>query len=200
MNQDDSMEFERKKRRFLEEVDDLYDLMKRLPWVILAGLTFVGFLWIAGVVPQNELRGLAVRDMGPFIVPSKVDARIQKGLVEVPLSDLLEKRMITFEYHSNGKRMPLLAYQAPTGKIVTAIGLSKRCNSQSFHIEGAEMVCDLCHTRWELESLKGIEGECQGESLEMVPHFVYGGRLIIRETDVQKKKPQMAGERAWISA
>ena len=190
------MEFERKKRRFLEKVDDTYDLMKRLPWAIFAGLTFVGFLWILGVLSQNDLRAFSTGDRNQFISTTKVDAVSKKGLIEVPLKTVLEKKMTSFEYHSNGNRMPLLAYQTPTGKIVTFIGLSEPCNSQNFHIEGAEMVCDLCQTRWDLESLKGVEGECQGQSLEMVPHFFHKGNLFIKETDVQKKKPQMAGERA----
>ncbi len=200
MNQDDSMEFERKKRRFLEKVDDLYDLMKRLPWAILAGLAFVGLLWILGVNTRDDLRAFSTGDRNQFIPATKVDAVSEKGMIGVPLKTVLEKKLISFEYNANGNRTPLLAYQAPTGKIVTAIGLSEPCASQNFHMEGAEIVCDLCHTRWNLESLKGVEGECQGESLEMVPHYFQKGNLLIKTIDVQKKTPQMAGERAWISA
>lgn len=194
------MDFERKKKRFLDEVDGIYELMKTLPWVILAGITFVGLLAIFGVFSQDDLRAFPKGDRNQFISPTKVDAVSKKGLVGVPLKTLLEKKMISFAYSSNGNRIPLLAYQAPTGKIVTAIGLSEACGSLDFHIEGAEIVCDLCQTRWNLESLKGVVGECQRQPLEMVAHFIHRGYLFIKATDIQKNNFQMVGERAWISA
>jgi len=127
-------------------------------------------------------------------------APIKDGFVEVPLQLVEEKKLVSFYYSRDGESVPLLAYSTPAGKFGTVVGFSRPCQSEQFHLEGDEIVCDLCHTRWELESLNGVEGDCQGESLERVPHYVYRGRLIIRETDVQEKKPQIAGEGAWISA
>ena len=186
MNQDESMESE-KRRKFFEKVEETYDSVRGLPWVILAGLTLAGFLWIAGLFPQNEPRGLSAWDGNQFIPMTKVDAMSKKGLVEVPLYIVLEKKMVSFEYDSNGNRIPLLAYTTPKGKIVTAVGLSEPCQSRDFHIEGAEIVCDLCHTRWDLETLRGLAGECRGQSLAMVPHFLHKGRLIMKEMDVRNE-------------
>jgi hypothetical protein len=191
MNEDESMEFE-KRRKFFEKVDETYEPVRRLPWVILAGLTFAGFLWMWGVFTHNELMGLSA-SRNQFIPLTKVDAMSKEGLVEVPLYVVLEKKMVSFEFNFNENRIPLLAYTTPKGKIVTAIGLSRPCNSQDFHIEGKDLVCDVCHTRWDLESLEGKDGECQGQSLETIPHFLHKGKLIIKETDVGTNRPQMAG-------
>jgi len=117
----------------------------------------------------------------------KVEPLITNGTIEVSISTVKENKLVSFEYSWGGKQVPLLAFLAPTGEIGTAIGLSEPCHSRDFHIEGAEIVCDLCYTRWDLDTLKGIEGECQGQSLAKVPHFLHKGKLIIKEMDVRKE-------------
>jgi len=153
--------------------------------VLAAGVK--GFFWQDQKV---QFRGEPIGNLKKQEQPIrmvKVEPLITNATIEVPISMVEEKKLVSFEYSWDGKQVPLLAFLAPTGKIVTAVGLSEPCQSRDFHIEGAEIVCDLCHTRWDMETLRGVAGECQGESLAMVPHFLHKGRLIMKEMDVRKE-------------
>jgi hypothetical protein len=109
---------------------------------------------------------------------------VRDGFVEVPLKFVQEEKLVSFEYRGPGGEVPLLAYMTPSGKIGTAVGLSFPCHSDKFHLEGNEIVCDLCFTRWKIETLKGVDGECHAFPPEMIAHFVHKGRLYIREVDI----------------
>ena len=153
--------------------------------VLAAGVK--GFFWQDQKV---QFRGEPIGNLKKQEQPIrmvKVEPLITNATIEVPISMVKENKLVSFAYSWEGKQVPLLAFLAPTGKIVTAIGLSEPCQSRDFHIEGAEIVCDLCHTRWDLETLRGIAGECQGQPLAMVPHFLHKGRLIMKEMDVRKE-------------
>jgi uncharacterized membrane protein len=121
---------------------------------------------------------------------SKVEAIVDNGRVEVPLDVVKERKLISFQYQDKEGRIPLLAYITPSGKVVTAVGACEPCNSTRFHIEGNELVCDNCFTRWSLETLKGINGGCTAYPPDILFHTVDGGKLTIKEIDVQSWKPR----------
>ena len=126
------------------------------------------------------------------ITMTKVDAVVGKGLVEIPLELVKENKLVSFEYERGDGAVPLLAFLTPSGKIVTAVGLSELCHSKSFHLEGNEIVCNVCSTRWDAETLQGGSGECPAYPPEMLTHTVHDGRLIIREVDLKNWKPRIA--------
>lgn len=109
--------------------------------------------------------------------------------------------MVSFEYRQPGgteyaneeTQVSLLAIATPEGKILTALGVSEPCGSTSFHLEGNEIVCDLCFTRWKIETLKGVDGACHAFPPEMIPHFVHKGKLYVREVDVQNRVKEKMG-------
>lgn len=72
---------------------------------------------------------------------------------------------------------------------MTAVGISEPCNSKSFHLEGNEIVCNLCFTRWDLETLKGVSGECAAHSMDILTHVVNRERIMVKEVDIQNWKP-----------
>lgn len=124
---------------------------------------------------------------------TKVEANVGKGLLEIPLEAVRENKLVSFEYKSNsGTRVPLLALMTPKGKVVTAVGVSEPCNSESFHIEGNDLVCNICGAHWALNDLKWISGDCASNGPEYVPHLIEKGRLIISELDVRNWKPRIA--------
>ncbi len=122
---------------------------------------------------------------------AKVDVVVQKGAVEVPLGPVKMNRLVSFEYQRPDGRVPLLAYITPSGKLVTAVAVCEPCRSTSFHIEGHEMVCNSCFTRWDLETLKGISGGCLNYPPDTLRHEIQGGKLMIKELDLKNWKPRV---------
>ncbi len=120
---------------------------------------------------------------------TKVEARVGKGLVEIPLELVKNKRLVSFKYRGKYGELPLLAYVTRSNKIVTIVGISEPCNSDSFHLEGNEIVCEICFTRWDLDTLKGVNGHCIATPPELIPHSVHQGRLIITEMDIRNWRP-----------
>ena len=158
---------------------------KKMAWaavLVVAVISILDFLR----TPQQD------RDMQGFaLVPmTRIEATAGKGLIEVPLDLVKKNKLVSYEYKRLDGPIPLLAYMTPSGSIVTAIGLSEPCNSRNFHLEGNEIVCNLCLTRWKLETLEAVKGNCTKYPPEMLVHTIHDGRLIIREVDVQYWKPR----------
>ena len=122
---------------------------------------------------------------------TKIEPFIRDRTLEIPVAAVDGGKLVSFEFREADRSIPLLAFQTSSGKIETAVGVSWFCGSKSFHIEGAEIVCDLCFTRWDLETLRGVSGECFEHPLDKVSHTVQDGRLMIREADIQEWKPRM---------
>jgi len=118
-------------------------------------------------------------------------APVKDGFVEVPLQLVKEKKLVSFHYFKNGEAVPLLAYLTPAGNFGAVMGFSRPCQSEQFHLEGDDIVCDLCLTRWDLETLKGVSGECLDHPLDKIMHTVRDGKLMIREAGIQEWNPRM---------
>jgi len=116
---------------------------------------------------------------------------VRDGVVEIPLKVVQEKKLVSFEYRQVGGTVPLLAYVTPSGRIGTAVGLSFPCHSERFHLEGNQIVCDVCLTRWDLETLQGTSGECLDHPLDRLSNTIQGGKLMIQETEIQSLKSKM---------
>ncbi len=117
---------------------------------------------------------------------TKYLAEVKEGFVEVPLQLVEEKKLVSFYYSKDGEAVPLLAYATPAGNFGTIVGFSKPCQSERFHLEGNQIVCDLCITRWDLETLKGVSGDCLDHPLDKIMHVVRDGKLMIREARIQE--------------
>jgi uncharacterized membrane protein len=114
-------------------------------------------------------------------------ASLAGGNVTLPLAEVKEKKLVGFTY--NGKQqLPLLAYISPSGKVVTAVSLCEPCNSTTFHIEGDQLVCNTCGTRWSLEGLKGISGGCTLYPPDAFTNSLNGDKVVIPEANVQSWK------------
>ena len=122
--------------------------------------------------------------MTDLTVPAATDGRIVLSAATIK-----EKRLVWFAYGE--KKTPVLAYVAPSGKIVTAISMCEPCRSERFHIEGDELVCNACGTRWTLEDLKGISGGCPEYPPERLDNQIAGDRVTIDEKAVLEWKPRV---------
>ncbi|MGE5549789.1 MAG: DUF2318 domain-containing protein [Bacteroidota bacterium] len=122
--------------------------------------------------------------MTDITVPAATD-----GKIALSLAAIKEKKLIWFAYGAD--RTPVLAYVAPSGKIVTAISMCEPCRSERFHIEGDQLVCNACGTRWTLEDLKGISGGCPEYPPEILDNQINGDQVVLSEKAVLTWKPRV---------
>jgi uncharacterized protein len=165
--------------------------------VILAAVLPVSWL-IYRTVLQDEPQTLPASQVIESVSYEKqsvtmipVEAIFEKGSVRVPVDLVKKNKLIYFEYQRKDGRIPLLAYITPSGKLVTAVSMCEPCNSTRFHIEGNQMVCNACSTRWDLETLKGISGGCLDYPPDALRHTVNGDKIDIQEMDLQNWKPRV---------
>lgn len=142
-------------------------------------------------VPAQPTVTANVNYAGQKISMTDVSAKVQNGKISLPLETVLEKRLVRFEYESNGNKIPLVAYITQTGKVVTAVSMCEPCRSTRFHIEGKTIVCNACATTWNLETLKGISGGCLNYPPDVIPSAVEKGLIQIDEKLVTQWKPRV---------
>ena len=82
--------------------------------------------------------------------------------LEAPTSTLTyQGRTVPLEYYKSGNYLPLITFQAPSGKVFTGIRVCEPCGSFSFHIvQGKYLECDVCGTRWNLDNFADSSGGC----------------------------------------
>jgi uncharacterized protein len=98
-----------------------------------------------------------------------------------------------------GNTLPMLAYVAPSGRAVVATSFCEPCRSTSFHIEGDQLVCDSCFTRWDLNTLAGLAGGCMDYPPEEVVAEVRGDQLFIPIEALESWVPRAYGGAAEMS-
>jgi len=128
---------------------------------------------------------------GQNIRMTTVEAVAGSGYLDIPAQIVQDRKIVYFEYSKNGKKVPLMAYITPSGKLVTAISMCEPCRSTKFHIEGDEMVCNACGTRWTLEKLQGVSGGCLAYPPDVVAHALEGGKVKIQDALVLAWKPRV---------
>lgn len=157
----------------------------------LAGVAiFASFLWAFvshigdqphPVIEKQQTVAMYTAYTDQKISQSPVEVRVQNGKIIIPLSVVLEKKIVEFEYDSPTTVVPLLAYISNEGKLVTSIRFCEPCNSKSFEIESKELLCGNCTTRWSLNNLKGISGSCQKYPPAPIPSEIVGNEIQIDE-------------------
>ena len=133
---------------------------------------------------MNAAAGNAIREV-------TIQPTVANGKISIPVEEVRKNKLVAFDFQSGGKKVPLTAWVAPSGAIKTAIRMCEPCNSTSFHIEGNQLVCNTCGTRWDLESEKGISGGCTNYPPEPLPSVVDGDNVIIDQGPVLTWKPRV---------
>ena len=163
--------------------------------IILAAAVPV-FWWIAkdGEAGAKKLSGSHVMGKVAYgnttVAMTPVDAVTGNGVLEIPLEVMKEKKLVSFSYVNKGNQLPLMAYITPKGMLVTAVSMCEPCRSTKFHIEGTNMVCNTCGTRWDLESLNGISGGCLTYPPDAIGHVIQDGKVKIKERALLNWKPR----------
>ncbi|GAB4250780.1 MAG: hypothetical protein Kow00122_08370 [Thermoleophilia bacterium] len=122
--------------------------------------------------------------------------------ISIPLADLQRNFIVGFTYQrsnpmpkgyqlaAGGNILPLMAYVAPSGRLVVATSFCEPCRSTQFHFEGNQLVCNVCFTRWDLNTLIGIGGGCFDYPPEEVLAEVRGDRVFVPKADLESWVPR----------
>jgi uncharacterized protein len=166
--------------------------------IIVIALAGIGY-WIIqgestaanpGISAQPKVSG-KVDYTGQKIQMADIQAKVEKGKISIPLSEVMEKKMVRFEYQAKGVSVPLLSYVTQSGRIITAVSMCEPCKSTRFHIKDKTLVCNACYTEWDLENLKGIKGGCLNYPPDVIPSTIEQDRIIIDEKVVLGWKPRV---------
>jgi DNA-directed RNA polymerase subunit RPC12/RpoP len=122
---------------------------------------------------------------GTKFTMTSIPARVENDFIVISLSDVIEKRMVAFTYEGKTKKVEMMAYINPQGKLVTSVAMCEPCNSKSFHSESQDLVCDNCGTRWNFSTLEGISGSCQKYPPDPIPSEIVGGEVRINKRLVE---------------
>lgn len=140
------------------------------------------------VISNQPEIAMSTMYMGQTLEQQTITPEIQNGSVVFSLSLLLQKKIVAFDYPTATGKLPLLAYISADGKLVTAIRMCEPCNSTTFRIEGTEIVCGNCGTRWKLNNLEGISGSCQKYPPDPIPSKIVDNQVQIEETYLKNWK------------
>lgn len=87
-----------------------------------------------------------------------LDLKLEKTTSELTY----QGRTIPLNLYKSGEYLPLITIITPAKKVISGIRVCEPCGSFSFHIvQGKYLDCDSCHTKWNIETLNGVEGGCQ---------------------------------------
>ena len=123
---------------------------------------------------------------------TKVVSKVENGkAVIATLTTVKEKKFIWTEYKANGKRVPLTAFIQPDGKVMVAVSFCEPCKGEFFHITGNTLVCNVCGTVWDLQTLEGISGGCLTYPPQALTYSLSGDNLEIPQTVLDSWVPRV---------
>jgi len=175
--------------------------------VIVLGLAFGGFAaYQYFVVPQAV--GGATVDSGVTypagrvpMVPFDGAQQTAEGL-SFPVQTLKDSLIVGLSYErsqpmpagyqaaTGGNGLPLLSYISPKGNLVVATSFCEPCRGDTFHIDGNALVCDVCFTRWDLDTLEGLSGGCMAYPPEEVAAELIADTVFIPNADLEAWTPR----------
>lgn len=187
-----------KKQKFTQPQKNntlLYTIVGVLTLVIMIGTYF---FVSKGNNPNPSVTAAA--DIGQTISYSpsekleqtKVESNIDNGkAIVTTLSTVKEKKFIWTEYKANNKRIPLTAFVQPDGKVMVAVSFCEPCRGETFHIIGNQIVCNVCGTTWDLQTLKGLSGGCQAYPPEALTYSLNGDNIEIPQAVLDAWEPRV---------
>jgi uncharacterized protein len=181
--------WEEKRRRFEPPQEPRKKPLRATLYVtigaIVLGVVFVGLMTVRNS-SSNPTASAATLQQQPAST-----AAVEGGKVSFSVQEVSSKKLVAWDYKQGGKTIPLLAYTTPSGAVKVASRMCEPCNSTSFRVEGNQLVCNSCGTRWDLESFKGISGGCQGYPPELLPGNIIDGKITVDEQKVASWKPRV---------
>lgn len=179
-----------------------------VPAIVAVGLVLMAFAFYAntkggGVNSDAANKGTYQVDAqnyeGQVIKMTDIQPEIKDGKVIVDLDNLKQNKIVRLEIPNqkvtlpNGSTfdfMPVTAFVSDQGRVVGAISFCEPCSGTRFRIEGKDLVCESCGTRWTLQDLKGISGGCTAYPPNEVSYQVEGSKLVFNEQELRNWQPR----------
>lgn len=113
-----------------------------------------------------------------------VAATQDTATVSVPLSDVVENKIVKFDYsRADGQTLPMIAYIRPSGRLFVGVSFCPPCEGEGQRIEAdGTLTCEACGTKRNLETDAGLSGPCKLYPLDEVPAAVDGDRILVDAT------------------
>ncbi len=112
------------------------------------------------------------------------------GKITISAEEVRKNKLVAFDFKSGNKSVPLTAWVSPSGAIKTAIRVCEPCNGYSFRLEGKDIICNTCGTKWDLETLKGISGGCTKYPPDVILSLVAADTIVVEEAAVVAWSPR----------
>lgn len=94
-------------------------------------------------------------------------------------------RKLPLGSYKDGAYLPLMIILTPSDQVIAAVRVCEPCGSFSFHIEGSKyIVCDLCGTHWDIETLNGVSGGCASYPPPRLEELNDGGSVQVDLTSI----------------
>jgi hypothetical protein len=143
------------------------------------------------IVEKQPSVAMAAAYAGEPLEQQDIQATVANGYIIFPLTVVLDKKIVAFDYDAGTTKIPLLAFINSDGKLVTAFRFCEPCNSKKFRIEGNILACGSCETQWRLNTLEGLQGNCQKYPPAPFPSEVVNNIVRIEENVVKNWKIRM---------
>lgn len=143
------------------------------------------------VIARQPVVSMPSMYSGQVFEQTTVSASVAQEHITFPLSELLDKRIVAFEFENGGTSIPLIAYISSEGKLVTGVRFCEPCNSKTFRIEGTELACGNCETRWVLNTLEGLQGACQKYPPQPLKSEIVGNQVRINTREIANWKTRI---------
>ncbi len=95
---------------------------------------------------------------GP-VVGVSLDAVLNGDSVTIPVVAIEDVRNAEFSFELGGRRLDFLAYVLD-GELFVRAAACPPCNSTTFALDGYELICDACDTRFDGWTGAGLDGAC----------------------------------------
>jgi hypothetical protein len=173
--------------------------------VVVAVGAFFGYRLATGT---PEVGGAVVQEGGsdygdgPVAMTLVTTASVGGGNLQIPVAEIKAKKIVGLLYNRtnpmptgyddiSGNGLPVLAYVAPSGRLVVASSLCEPCHSYEFHIEGNDLVCNACFTHWDLNTLEGISGGCKAYPPMELTNIVQGDTVDVPTNVLESWVPRL---------
>jgi nitrite reductase/ring-hydroxylating ferredoxin subunit len=118
-----------------------------------------------------------------IVNPTWITAQQDGDTVSIPVSELDSGKMLHFQVAYQIADMAFMAYKLDGDYYVRA-NVCPPCRSTSFSLDGDNLVCDSCRTRFAASTGAGISGACVDYPKAEVAHKISGASLAMEMDDL----------------
>jgi nitrite reductase/ring-hydroxylating ferredoxin subunit len=118
-----------------------------------------------------------------IVNPTWITAQQDGDTISIPVSDLDSGKMLHFQVAYQTADIAFMAYKLDGDYYVRA-NVCPPCRSIGFSLDGDNLVCDTCRSRFEARTGKGISGACVNYPKDDVAYEVSGASLAMEMDDL----------------